>query len=89
MTQQLLKEELYPQLGSVPSTRLSMVIPSIQRHEVLIDSLVRQIMHYKDGAGKKPSNILGDQHGGIVGTTRAPEFVNKYPHCCGGTVVGE
>ena len=44
--------------------------------EVLVDSLLRQFMHCKDGGGSKPSSILEDQHGGIAGSTRfTPEFV--------------
>ena len=49
-------------------------------NEVLVDSLLRQFMHYEDGGGRKPSSILADQGAGIVGSTRfTPEFVNKYP----------
>ena len=53
--------------------------------EVLVDSLLRQFMHYEDGGGSKPSTILQDQGAGIVGSTRfTPEFVRKYPNMMNG-----
>ena len=48
---------------------------------MLVNSLLRQFMHYGDGGGAKPSSILVDQGAGIVGSKRfTPEFVNKYPN---------